>query len=54
MVMRYTIEREFRSLERIPDNFPKYVVSMDEFDFSRNGIEHMNIKDFLLQDLEVV
>lgn len=49
-----TIEREFRSLERIPDNFPKYVVSMDEFDFSRNGIQHMNIKDFLLQDLEVL
>lgn len=49
-----TIEREFRSLERISDNFPKYVVSMDEFDFSRNGIQHMNIKDFLLQDFELL
>ena len=43
-----TIEREFGVLEQIPDNFPKYVVSMDEIDFSRNGIKHMNIRDFLL------
>ncbi|WP_295092175.1 ATP-binding protein [Ruminococcus sp.] len=43
-----TIEREFGVLEQIPDNFPKYVVSMDEIDFSRNGIKHMNIREFLL------
>ena len=45
-----TIEREFGVLEQIPDNFPKYVVSMDEIDFSRNGIKHVNIRDFLLND----
>ena len=43
-----TIEREFGVLEQIPDNYPKYVVSMDEIDFSRNGIKHMNIREFLL------
>ncbi|RAP48610.1 MAG: hypothetical protein BZ135_00450, partial [Methanosphaera sp. rholeuAM6] len=42
-----TIEREFSSLEKIRDNYPKYVLSLDEFDFSRNGIRHMNIIDFL-------
>ena len=43
-----TIEREFSALERIPDNYPKYVVTMDEVDRSRNGIRHMNIRRFLL------
>ena len=43
-----TIEREFSSLEKINDNYPKYVISMDEFDMSRNGIRHINIIDFLL------
>ena len=43
-----TIEREFTSLEKIDDNYPKYVISMDEFDMSRNGIKHINIIDFLI------
>ncbi len=42
------IEREFSVLENIKDNFPKYVLSLDTFNFSRQGIEHINIKDFLL------
>lgn len=45
-----TIKREFGVYETIRDNFPKYVVSLDEFDMSRNGIKHRNIRDFLLQD----
>lgn len=44
-----TIEREFSVLETIPDNYPKYVVTMDEVDRSRNGIRHMNIRQFLLR-----
>ena len=42
-----TAQREFASLEKVNDNFPKFVVSLDEFDLSRNGIKHMNIRDFL-------
>lgn len=42
-----TIDREFSPLEEIKDNYPKYVISMDEFDMSRNGIKHINIVDFL-------
>ena len=45
-----TEEREFGAYEGVKDNYPKYVVSMDEFDMSRNGIIHMNIRDFLLND----
>ena len=43
-----TIEREFGVYDRVRDNFPKYVVTLDEFDMSRNGIKHRNIRDFLL------
>jgi len=45
-----TIQREFEVYEKIRDNFPKYVISLDEFDFSRNGIKHCNIRDFLLAE----
>lgn len=43
-----TVEREFRPFEYIQDNYPKYVISADKFDLSRNGIKHYNIIDFLL------
>ena len=42
-----TKEREFSVLENIKDNYPKYVLSMDEFDMSRNGIKHVNLIEFL-------
>ena len=44
-----TIQREFGVYGRIRDNFPKYVVTLDEFDMSRDGIRHRNIRDFLLE-----
>lgn len=43
-----TIEREFGVYRNIEDNYPKYVLSLDEFDMSRDGIIHKNIRDFLL------
>ena len=43
-----TIKREFSVLENLQDNYPKYVLSMDEYDMSEKGIRHMNIIDFLL------
>ncbi|WP_342765298.1 ATP-binding protein [uncultured Methanobrevibacter sp.] len=45
-----TIEREFRPLKNILDNYPKYVVTMDDVDMSHDGIEHLNLVDFLLGD----
>ncbi|MDA3815910.1 MAG: ATP-binding protein [Prolixibacteraceae bacterium] len=46
-----TIDREFGNLLDIPDNFPKYVVTMDEIReiSSYKGIKHMHVKDFCLQ-----
>lgn len=43
-----TINREFLSLSQIRDDWPKFVLSMDKFDFSRDGIRHRNLVDWLL------
>jgi hypothetical protein len=43
-----TIEREYRALEKINDNYPKLVLSMDKFhDSSRAGIQWKNLTDYL-------
>ncbi len=44
------IDREFGAYANIPDNYPKYVISMDKMDFSREGIIHMNAVKFLTGD----
>lgn len=44
------IEREFGAYKYIDDNYPKYVISLDKIDLSRNGIIHLNLIDFLLDD----
>lgn len=43
-----TIEREFGAYKEIKDNNPKYVISFDRADFSKDGIKHLNIVDFLI------
>ena len=43
-----TIKREFGALENVPDNYPKFVLSMDDVDMSRNGVTHRNLVDWLL------
>lgn len=43
-------EREFGAFNGIDDNYPKYVISIDELDFSQNGIIHKNIIEWLLED----
>ncbi len=45
-----TIKREFGAYDSINDNYPKYVISLDKEDFSRNGIKHINAIDFFLSD----
>ena len=45
-----TVEREFSPLLDVPDKYDAYVISMDEFDMSYNGIKHKNIIEFLLDD----
>ncbi len=48
-----TIKREFDAFSPITDASPKYVLSLDRLDMSRNGIAHMNIVDFLLHRREL-
>jgi len=43
-----TLKREFSAFLPIKDNYPKYVISLDRFDFSQNGIIHYNLEEFLL------
>jgi predicted AAA+ superfamily ATPase len=43
-----TREREFRSLEAIPDNYPKMVVSLDGHESHEGGIQHLPLRRFLL------
>ena len=44
-----TRKREFHALETVKDNFPKYILSMDRLDFSRDGIRNVYIPDFLIK-----
>lgn len=45
-----TRDREIGVYKNIKDNFPKYVLSMDKVDFSRDGVARKNMIDFLLED----
>jgi len=44
------VNREFGAYDAINDNYPKYVLTMDKYDFSQNGIIHKNVIDWLLED----
>lgn len=45
-----TIEREFGVYKKIEDNYPKYIISLDKIDLSKDGIVHLNLIDFLLEE----
>ena len=47
-----TREREFNSLRKLNDNYPKYVITNDDKDYSNEGIIHLNIINFLKSDDE--
>lgn len=42
-----TEDREYKPLESINDNYPKYVGTMDSLIQKRNGINHINLADFM-------
>ncbi len=44
------IQEKFGGLKKIQDNYPKYVLSMDNINFSQDGIIHLNVIDWLLKD----
>ena len=45
-----TKNREFGAYSAITDNYPKYVISLDKLNYEYNGIKHLNLIDFLLDD----
>ena len=47
---RETEDREYRPLEMIKDNYPKYVMTTDYLLQKRNGIIHANIMDFMSKE----
>lgn len=47
-----TYEREMSSLIKINDQYPKYLVTMDRLDLSKDGIVHLNLFDMLLENIE--
>ena len=42
-----TEDREYRPLEQINDNYPKYVMTTDYLLQQRNGIKHVNLMEFM-------
>ena len=48
-----TVEREFKPLKKIEDNYPKYVITLDDINMSHDGIKHLNLIDFLLCKTEI-
>lgn len=44
-----TRNSEFGVYQKVNDNYPKYVLSMDKMNFSQNGIIHLNIIQFLCE-----
>ena len=45
-----TFDREITPLKRIRDNYPKYIITMDEMPMDEDGIKIINVIDFLLKN----
>ena len=45
-----TKNREFGAYKTIHDNYPKYVITLDRMTYEYNGIKHINLIDFLLDE----
>ena len=45
-----TREREFNAFLPIKDNHPKYIISLDTLDYSRDGIKNINLINFLMNE----
>lgn len=49
---RETEDREYKSLERIKDNYPKYLLTTDYLLQKRSGIHHVNLMEFMKDGAE--
>ena len=52
LASKETEEREYRPLEKVKDNWPKYIATTDYSLLQRNGIKHINILDFMMHNKE--
>ena len=43
-----TFEREITPLRRVQDNYPKFIITMDDISSDNEGIRQVNVVDFLL------
>jgi predicted AAA+ superfamily ATPase len=49
-----TLIREFGNLQKIKDNYPKWVISLDDFiSASYEGVKHLNLRKFMLTGLDL-
>ena len=48
-----TREREFKIFNQMDMSNKKIIITCDDLDFSTSTVKHINIKDFLLKDLEL-
>ncbi|MBR0270871.1 MAG: ATP-binding protein [Methanobrevibacter sp.] len=46
-----TLNREITPLLRIPDKYESILITTEDHNFSKDGVKHLNIIDFLLGDL---
>lgn len=49
MTNESTVKREFGALEKINDNYPKYLLTTDSFTQNRSGVKHLNVFNWLLE-----
>lgn len=52
MMGESTVEREFGALEKINDNYPKFLLTTDSFTQDRSGVKHLNVFNWLLEIIE--
>ena len=50
MTSENTVEREFVALEKINDNYPKFLLTTDSFTQDRSGVKHLNVFNWLLDN----
>ena len=51
--LQQAFEREYGAFNKVNDNSPKYVMTLDKKDTSHNGITHINIIDFLIGNTNI-
>ena len=49
-----TEDREYRPFSKIADNYPKYLFTLDPLLQKREGIRHLNLLDFMENDMDLV